>query len=232
MNMYPVSASSLLKFSAFAVLASLTATASFAADEKPVEAKIEKKAKAGKAPKKEAGSEAKVAFDPSVSLVKWAGEKVTGKHDGEIKLKSGELMMNGKEVKGGEFVLDMASITNADIKDPEYNKKLITHLKSDDFFNVEKFPTANLKIKKITSVEGFVGPTFKMVADLTIKGKTNEIEFPAVVDTKDGKTTATANITIDRTKWDIKYGSGKFFTGLGDKVINDDFKIDVALSTK
>jgi len=224
-----------MKVSILAVFASLSATSTFAADEKPVEAKIEKKAKsgkAGKASKKEAGSEAKVAFDPSASVVKWAGEKVTGKHDGEIKLKSGELLMSGKEVKGGEFVLDMASITDADIKDPEYNKKLITHLKSDDFFNVEKFPTANLKIKKVTSVEGFVGPTFKIVADLTIKGKTNEIEFPAVVDTKEGKTTATANITIDRTKWDIKYGSGKFFTGLGDKVIKDDFKIDVALATK
>jgi polyisoprenoid-binding protein YceI len=125
----------------------------------------------------------------------------------------------------------MASITDIDLKDAEYNKKLLNHLKSDDFFNVEKFPTAVLKIKNAKSVEGFTGPTYEITADLTIKGKTNEVKFPAMIQTKDGKTTATANITIDRTKWDIKYGSGKFFTGLGDKVINDEFKLDVALAS-
>lgn len=175
--------------------------------------------------------EMKIAFNPAVSIVKWEGKKVTGKHDGEIKIKSGELVMNGDEIKSGEFTIDMASITNLDLKDAEYNKKLITHLKSDDFFNVEKFPTAILKIKNAKSVNGFTGPTYEITADLTIKGKTNEVKFPAMVKTKDGKTTATANVTIDRTKWEIKYGSGKFFTGLGDKVIHDEFKLDVALAT-
>lgn len=181
---------------------------------------------------KEKLAEKKLAFDPAASVVKWEGKKVTGKHDGEVKIKSGELVMVGNEIKGGEFTIDMASITNTDLKDAEYNKKLITHLKSDDFFSTDKFPVAVLKIKKAKSVEGFTGPTYEMTADLTIKGKTNEVKFPAMVDTKDGKTTATANITIDRTKWNVKYNSGKFFEGLGDKMINDEFKLDVALATK
>ena len=143
-----------------------------------------------------------------------------------------EIVMAGKELKGGEFAIDMTSLTDTDLKDAAYNKKLVTHLKSEDFFNAEKFPTAVLKIKSVKSVEGFTGPTFEVTGDLTIKGKTNEVKFPAMVQTKDGKTTATANITIDRTKWDIKYGSGKFFTGLGDKLIYDDFKLDIALASK
>jgi polyisoprenoid-binding protein YceI len=157
---------------------------------------------------------------------------VTGTHHGKIRLKSGFITMKGKDLTGGEFVIDMTTIADEDLTDPEYNRKLVTHLSSEDFFNAAKYPTSVLKIKSVKSVHGFTGPTFEVKADLTIKDKTNEVKFPAEIKTKDGKTTATANITIDRTKWGIKYGSGKFFTGLGDKVINDEFKLDIALSTK
>lgn len=181
---------------------------------------------------KDAKKEEKIVFDPAASILKWEGKKVTGQHDGTLAIKKGEVTFSGKDLKGGEIQIDMASLVNLDLKDAEYNKKLVTHLKSDDFFNVEKFPLAILKIKSAKSVEGFVGPTYEIVADLTIKGKTNEVKFPAVIDTKDGKTTLTANLTIDRTRWDIKYGSGKFFKGLGDKMVFDDFKIDVALASQ
>jgi len=176
--------------------------------------------------------EEKVAFEPAASVVKWEGKKVTGQHDGTIALKKGDITLFGKDLKGGEFEIDMTSIVNADLKDADYNQKLVTHLKSEDFFDVAKYPTARLKVKKAKSVEGFVGPTYEVTADLTIKDKTNEIKFPAVIETKDGKTSLKANITIDRTKWDVKYRSGKFFKGLGDKMINDEFKIDVALASK
>lgn len=216
-----------LKISAIALLATFASVSAYSADEKPKAAPaVEKKKTAKKTP------EGKIAFDPSASVVKWEGKKVTGKHDGLIKLKSGELTMAGGELTAGEFIFDMASITNTDLKDAEYNTKLVTHLKSEDFFNVAKYPTAVFKVKSAKSVPGFVGPTYTVTGDLTIKDKTNEISFPVVVQTKDGKTTATANITIDRTKWEVKYGSGKFFPGLGDKLIYDDFVIDVALSTK
>ncbi len=212
--MISTTSSRFVKFSMIALVA-LASSSSFAA----------KKDSAEK-------SEKKVDFDPASSVVKWEGKKVTGRHEGNIKLKSGDLLMNGKDIKGGEFVLDMASISDSDLKDAEYNKKLITHLSSEDFFNVVKYPTAVLKIKNAKSVEGLTGPTYEITGDLTIKDKTNEVKFPAMVKIKDGKTTATANITIDRTKWEIKYGSGKFFAGLGDKVISDEFKLDVALASK
>jgi polyisoprenoid-binding protein YceI len=211
-----LSKTSLTQISAIALVVIAASGSAFAAKEK----------------KAAAGADTTIDFDPASSNVKWHGKKVTGKHDGEIKIKSGKIVMNGKEIKSGDFVIDMTSISDQDLTDPEYNKKLITHLSSEDFFNVAKYPNATLKFKSAKSVEGFVGPTWDVTADLTIKDKTNEVKFPTVIKTKDGKTTATANITIDRTKWDIKYGSGKFFTGLGDKVISDEFKLDVALSTK
>jgi polyisoprenoid-binding protein YceI len=174
----------------------------------------------------------KVVFDTGASVLKWTAKKVTATHHGRIKLKSGELIMKGTDLQGGEFTIDMTSIVDQDLTDPVYNKKLVTHLSSEDFFNVAKYPTAVLKIKHAKSVHGFTGPTYEVTADLTIKDKTNEVKFPAMIKTKDGKTTATANITIDRTRWAIKYGSGKFFPGLGDKLIYDDFKLDVTLVSK
>ncbi len=179
---------------AFAVALPLLAGSAFA----------EKKESKPKAAKSAKSKDEKISFDPAASVVKWEGKKVTGQHDGTIGIKKGEVTFAGKELKSGEVELDMNSIVDVDLKDAEYNKKLITHLKSEDFFDVAKFPTAVLKIKNSKSVEGLVGPTFEITADLTIKGKTNEIKFPAVIQTKDGKTTATANIAIDRTKWDIK----------------------------
>lgn len=214
--------SKLLKVSAIAAFATLVTTNAFAAKEK---------AKTAEKPIPAAG-EMKIEFDPASSVMKWEGKKVTGTHHGQIKLKSGFVTMNGKELVGGEFVVDMTTITDEDLADAEYNQKLVKHLSSEDFFDVAKYPTSVLKIKSAKSVHGFTGPTYEVTGDLTMKDKTNEVKFPAEIKTKDGKTTATANITIDRTKWGIKYGSGKFFTGLGDKVINDNFQLAIALSTK
>lgn len=184
------------------------------------------------APKPKAVKPTTIVFDSSASTVKWLGKKVTGQHEGTIDLAKGEMILRGTELKGGEFTFDMTSIKDTDLTDPENNAKLVRHLKSEDFFEVEKFPTAVLKIKSAKSVEGFTGPTYEVTADLTMKGKTNEVKFPAVVKTDNGKTVATANITVDRTKWNVRYGSGKFFKGLGDKAIYDDFIVDIMLATK
>lgn len=176
----------------------------------------------------------KVEVDTTASKLKWVGKKVTGQHDGGISLKSGSFELVGNEVKGGTFEIDMASITVADIKDAETNGKLVGHLKNDDFFGVDKHPAANIKVK---SLKPLAKPeagksSHEVVADLTIKGKTHPITFPALIETKDGVIKAKALITVDRTKYDVKYGSGKFFKGLGDKMINDEFTVELDLSSK
>lgn len=156
------------------------------------------------------------------STILWKGDKVTGSHEGIIKIKSGILLFDNKKVIGGEFEIDMSSLSCTDLSG-EYKSKLEGHLKSDDFFGVKKFPTSTLKIKKIKKQKGNV---YKCTAEITIKGKTETIQFNTTLN----KNSATAKITIDRTKFDVKYGSGSFFDGLGDNMIYDEFVLNIDLS--
>ncbi|OEY72687.1 YceI family protein [Salegentibacter salarius] len=155
------------------------------------------------------------------SNIEWKGEKVTGSHEGTIDLKDGYFTMENGELKGGEFVMDMTSITVTDLEG-EDKGKLESHLKSDDFFGVNNHPTAKLVI---TSVAKKSNDTYGVVADLTIKEKTNSITFDLDMD----KNSASTELTIDRSKYDVRYGSGSFFDNLGDKTIYDNFELDVEL---
>lgn len=173
-------------------------------------------------------------LDLSASILNWNGKKVTGEHHGTIQLKSGEVTLENGAVSGGHFVIDMASIKDLDLTDAAYNKKLTTHLKSEDFFDVEKFPTAEFKITSVKALPGAAAgkPNFEITGDLTIKGKANPVTFPAVVTSSGSKTQAQGHVVVDRTKWMIKYGSGKFFTGLGNHLIYDEFSLDLNLTAQ
>lgn len=166
------------------------------------------------------------AADVKSSKIVWVGKKVTGEHKGNISLKSGSLLVDGKAIKSGSFEMDMNSITNTDLTDKEYNAKLIGHLKSDDFFGVATNPVAKFEITKAELKEG---ANYNITGKLTIKGITNEITFPATVTIQPKTLTATAKILVNRTKFNIKYGSGSFFDNLGDKAINDDFELNIDL---
>ncbi|WP_437372955.1 YceI family protein [Maribacter litoralis] len=159
----------------------------------------------------------------SESTVTWKGYKVTGAHNGSINLKSGHLEMNGKKLTGGEFVVDMTSITVNDLEAGKGKEKLEGHLKSADFFGVENNPTSKLVF---TSVKPMNDNSYTVTGDLTIKGITKPVTL--VVSMFENK--ATATVKIDRTKFDIKYGSGSFFDNLGDKAIYDDFDLVVDLA--
>ena len=170
----------------------------------------------------------KVSIDNTVSSVEWTGKKVTGQHTGAISINSGSLTLkNGKLVKG-TISIDMTTITCSDLKG-EWNDKLIGHLKSADFFDVENYKTAVLKINKVT--EGKDGNS-TVNGTITIKGITKPIEFSTKMEIKDGKLAAFAEVNIDRTLYNIKYGSGKFFEDLGDKAINDEFIVKFKIAAK
>lgn len=160
------------------------------------------------------------------SKVEWLGKKVTGQHNGHISLKEGSVDVKGGKLTGGTFVMDMTSITNEDLTDQSMNDKLVGHLKSDDFFGVETHPTATFALK---SAEKKSGNEYTVKGDLTIKGITKSIEFPATVKVSGNTLEASAEVVIDRSKFDVKYGSGSFFDGLGDKMIYDDFTLDISL---
>jgi polyisoprenoid-binding protein YceI len=167
--------------------------------------------------------------DTSKSSVEWYAEKVTGKHNGTINLKSGEISNNHGRF-GGNFVMDMTSIVCKDLQGGS-KTKLEGHLKSEDFFSVEKHPNASFEISSMTPLSGAKagGPNFTIAGKMTIKGITKDISFPAVVAFAGNGMTATADVVIDRSKYDVRYGSKSFFSDIGDKAIYDEFTLKVKL---
>ncbi len=165
--------------------------------------------------------------DTAASQIMWEGEKPTGKHNGAIKLASGTVAVNNGAVEAGNFVIDMNSV---DVQDLEGEQKanLEAHLKGTvegkegDFFNVKEFPSAKFEM---TGIENNM-----VKGNLTIKDKTNAIEFPATVTMEGDKMMLKSEpFEIDRTKWDVNYGSKSIFDNLGDKFIDDEIKLTVSL---
>jgi polyisoprenoid-binding protein YceI len=160
------------------------------------------------------------------SQVRWEASKVTGTHWGYVPLKNATLDYAGGKIKGGSFDMDMVNLTVEDLTDAKSKNSLTGHLKSDDFFSVEKFNTATFKI---TEAKPGKGTDYTITGNLTIKGITQKISFPAKVSVAGKKVTATGQITFDRTKFDIKYRSKSYFEDLADKMIYDEVKLDVKL---
>lgn len=161
-------------------------------------------------------------IDTTSSKVEWVGSKITGSsHSGTVSVSEGGLQLEGGKVSGGKFTIDMTSINVTDL-DGGMKEKLEGHLKNDDFFSVDKFKTANLTIKSVSGDN--------VTADLTIKGITHEVTFPVkVVADANGGVNATADIKVDRSKYDVRYGSDSFFDNLGDKAINNIIEFKVTL---
>lgn len=161
-------------------------------------------------------------IDASKSTITWIGKKVTGKHDGTLKVKDGNLIFKKNKLVGGTVNVDMTSIIVTDIPSGKGKEDLEGHLKADDFFGTSKFPTATIVFKSIGEKAAGI---YSITADLTIKGITNPIKFEMATTAN----TAATSLKIDRTKYGIKYNSGNFFQNLGDKTISDEFELNVAL---
>ena len=161
-------------------------------------------------------------IEASKSTIEWVGKKITGQHNGTVNFKDGAVVFKGNKLAGGSFTVDMTSLTATDLSG-EYQGKLNRHLKSDDFFGTDKFPTATLVFKKIGTKSANV---YNVTADLTIKGITQPVTFEMTVNGN----TATTAFNVDRTKYDIKYNSKSFFDSIGDKAIYDEFELKVALN--
>lgn len=185
-------------------------------------------------------------FDKNASTITWHGGKqfTDSKHTGTVALKEGEVDLPAKGAAKGRVVIDMTTITNHDVKDPQYKSKLEGHLKSEDFFKVDEFKEAVLVIKDMKQ-DAKDKTKYNVKGDLTIRGKTEEITFPATVVEKAGNVEVTGKLDIDRTKFGVAYGSPESFNimdvtkvvedkikGVKDKVIKKDFSVDVKLIGK
>lgn len=171
------------------------------------------------------------AADVTQSKVEWVGTKPVGQHHGTFTLQNGTLIVSENALKGGTFTIDIKSVTPDD-QEAEGNKKLQGHLLSADFFDAEKHPTGTFEITNVTegvqNAQDLVmkDATHTITGNLTLKGITKSITFPAKVAVTEGNVTAHANFNIDRTQWDIVYGNDK---SLGDKFIRPEVNLQVHL---
>lgn len=165
--------------------------------------------------------------DVNQSIVTWLGKKVTGQHNGTVKVSEGSIYLNDNKVVGGVVKVDIRTLSDADLTDADSKKKLETHLKSDDFFNAEKFPFATFVINSVEPSTDPAKPKYIVKGDLTIRDVTKGVSFPSNINIDGNTVTADINADIDRTDFGLKYGSGKFFESLGDKAISDIFNIQI-----
>jgi len=175
-------------------------------------------------PGEEKPREGRHEIDTAKSTVGWTGRNINGAHTGTIALKRGWMDVTGGAAGCGEFVLDMESIANTDLTDGAYNRMLVAHLKSDDFFDTVRFPIATFHLRHVTlnpharpgSINADIDGT------LTLKGVTEDLGFPALIEVlPGGGLSAEAHFDIDRTRWNVIYGSGKFYEKLGKHLVHD-----------
>lgn len=169
----------------------------------------------------------KYKVDAEASSITWAGHKPTGSHHGTINIENGVFTIHNDVIESGTFLIDMESIKVLDIpEDDESHGKLTGHLKSPDFFDVEQFPAASFEVTKLETVDG----KSMLSGNLKMKDVSNNITIPVSIDQNGDSIAITSEtFTIDRSKWNVKFGSKSFFDNLGDKFVNDgiELKIDV-----
>ena len=172
--------------------------------------------------KHENDSQSHANVDLTESTVYWKGAKLTGSHEGTIDILSAHLHFNDKVFEGGEIIIDMNSINCTDLSG-DSKKNIEGHLKDEDFFFSEEYPTSKLVMKKVKKIDI---NTYEIEGDMTIRGITNLIKFKSII--TNGK--ANAKLKIDRTKYGVKYASKSFIKNIGDKMIYDEFDLEVNLT--
>lgn len=158
------------------------------------------------------------------STLNWKGYKPTGTHNGTITLASGNIFLKNNKITGGNFVADMSTI-----KESEDNSKLENHLKSEDFFEIVVFPIAKFEITEITNK----GEKIQVTGNITIKGITKQIAFPAALLVNEDSLVLTSDtFQINRADFNVKFKSKSFFNDLKDKFVNDEFDFQVTIIAK
>ena len=163
------------------------------------------------------------------SNIDWTGRRITGAHNGTIAIKEGMIVLNDGKLTCGTFVADTTSIKILDVTDPVTNKQFAGHLASEDFFASEQYPEA---LFVIISVEPGGNNRYHINGDLTIRGITNAVVFDATLSTSGDILTASGKITVDRTRYGMKFRSGNFFKDLGDTLIYNDFDLNVSITAR
>jgi polyisoprenoid-binding protein YceI len=177
----------------------------------------------------QAAGDGNYTLDVTTSSLTWRGENVVGKkHQGTILVKRGSVNISGGEIKGGEIVIDMNTLTNTDLSGNE-KAKIESHLKSADFFDSAKYGEAVYTIVSGTKKNAI---NYNIVGKLTIKGITHDLNCTLVIAPNGDGINVGGGFVFDRSEFDVKFGSDKFFDNLGDNLIKDEVIMTVNLQGK
>jgi rhodanese-related sulfurtransferase len=173
-------------------------------------------------------------IDLKESFIEWSGRNLLNRHHGRIGFRSGSLTIGQGRLSGGEFVIELKQIVCFTLQGTDLHDVLIRHLKSDDFFDVERFPEARFLIRQAKHIEGATAghPNLEITGELYLKDVSAPITFLATAGvTSDGKGAAQAVLSFDRTQWKVIYGSARFFHRLGMHLVNDLIDLDIRIVT-
>ena len=166
------------------------------------------------------------------SLVRWTGRNRSNLHTGSIGLREGSVALVDGRLDGGHLVFDMSAIECSDISDTKMNRVLLAHLANDDFFDVERYPTARVELSAVRFEEGVPAgrPNYRGTASLTLKDVTKAVPFALVGATTGEGFSLQGPVSFDRSEWNVLYGSARFFTRLGMHLVNDFVDLDLRLN--
>jgi polyisoprenoid-binding protein YceI len=175
-------------------------------------------------------ADGKYILDFNKSSIVWNAKKVTGSgHTGTVRVSSGVIYVKGNAGITGKVKIDMNAMVITDIADAGTNANFLNHLKGDDFFNTVAFPDAMFEVTSMQVAKGNNGTTHKVTGNMTIKGITKSVSFPAKITGGGNQVFVEGEVAVDRTQFDVKYGSTAFFDNLGDKAINNVFTLTLKL---
>lgn len=179
----------------------------------------------------EAGNQAKtLTVDAASSAVEWVGKRLAYSHNGTFAISNGSLAVDNGKITAGSFTIDINSVVCLDIQDPTDNAKFVGHLKSDDFFNVEQFPTAKFEIIQVMEAPENPDYTHNIEGNLTIRDVTRKIYMPVNITMTENGLTAAGNVVINRTEWNVMWGSANIVDWTKDKIVSNDVEIKVKLA--
>ena len=216
------------KLKYFAVMAMAAIVMASCGGQNAKKAEIIEKLEAGEVPEEVT----RAAVDVQASEVAWKGQKITGAgHHGTIGLKEGVIFVYDNQLWGGDMIIDMTKIVVEDLTDPEMNARLKGHLESDDFFSVATYSEARFQIIDFDPIAGAAEgqPNYRVSGNLTIKDITHSLAFDAIIAFGDGEIMSRAELSFDRSLYEVRFGSGRFFENLGDNLINDQINLTITL---
>ena len=175
-------------------------------------------------------ADGKYILDFNKSSIVWSAKKVTGSgHTGTVRVSSGVIYVKGNAGITGKVKIDMNAMVITDISDAGTNANFLNHLKADDFFNTVAFPDAMFEVTSVQDAKVNNGTTHNVTGNMTIKGITKPLSFPAKITGGGNQVFVEGSVGVDRSQFDVRYGSTAFFDNLGDKAIDNIFNLNIKL---